>query len=118
MSTVMKSQSCLSYLPFEDSSHSHSSSNFRLRMSRLLTRFTLNSAWRMVAPLAEKMVSPVLSWMSMVLTPEAIRAGWVSGAAEARSAPVRAAARSEEHTSELQSRQYLVCRLLLEKKKN
>ena len=25
--------------------------------------------------------------------------------------------RSEEHTSELQSRQYLVCRLLLEKKK-
>src|SRR3712207_7160356 len=31
-------------------------------------------------------------------------------------APARPA-RSEEHTSELQSRQYLVCRLLLEKKK-
>src|SRR3712207_8087277 len=31
-----------------------------------------------------------------------------------RTSPVR----SEEHTSELQSRQYLVCRLLLEKKKN
>src|SRR3712207_8736302 len=30
---------------------------------------------------------------------------------------VFAAWRSEEHTSELQSRQYLVCRLLLEKKK-
>src|SRR5919112_2923683 len=29
----------------------------------------------------------------------------------------RRTARSEEHTSELQSRQYLVCRLLLEKKK-
>src|ERR671920_2403030 len=29
-----------------------------------------------------------------------------------------AAVRSEEHTSELQSRQYLVCRLLLEKKKS
>src|SRR3712207_7679570 len=29
----------------------------------------------------------------------------------------RALGRSEEHTSELQSRQYLVCRLLLEKKK-
>src|SRR5258707_8119147 len=28
-----------------------------------------------------------------------------------------AGARSEEHTSQLQSRQYLVCRLLLEKKK-
>src|SRR3712207_8792598 len=32
-----------------------------------------------------------------------------------RPAPKRLAARSEEHTSELQSRQYLVCRLLLEK---
>src|SRR3712207_8575681 len=30
---------------------------------------------------------------------------------------VLATGRSEEHTSELQSRQYLVCRLLLEKKK-
>src|SRR3712207_8253278 len=30
----------------------------------------------------------------------------------------QAVERSEEHTSELQSRQYLVCRLLLEKKKN
>src|SRR3712207_7735213 len=34
-----------------------------------------------------------------------------------RAAPV-VVARSEEHTSELQSRQYLVCRLLLEKKNN
>src|SRR3712207_8262031 len=32
-------------------------------------------------------------------------------------ADARVADRSEEHTSELQSRQYLVCRLLLEKKK-
>src|SRR3712207_7084396 len=31
---------------------------------------------------------------------------------------VRKIFRSEEHTSELQSRQYLVCRLLLEKKNN
>src|SRR3712207_7138058 len=31
--------------------------------------------------------------------------------------PVAELRRSEEHTSELQSRQYLVCRLLLEKKK-
>src|SRR3712207_8023045 len=34
-----------------------------------------------------------------------------------RSGAVGVLARSEEHTSELQSRQYLVCRLLLEKKK-
>src|SRR3712207_7860506 len=36
---------------------------------------------------------------------------------ESESKGDRAGPRSEEHTSELQSRQYLVCRLLLEKKK-
>src|SRR3712207_8375423 len=40
------------------------------------------------------------------------------GARFAARAVARPRARSEEHTSELQSRQYLVCRLLLEKKKN
>src|SRR3712207_7394593 len=35
---------------------------------------------------------------------------------DATRADVEFTARSEEHTSELQSRQYLVCRLLLEKK--
>src|SRR3712207_8999768 len=35
---------------------------------------------------------------------------------QASDAPRASAMRSEEHTSELQSRQYLVCRLLLEKK--
>src|SRR5215217_8427158 len=53
---------------------------------------------------------------------------WCPAAAPARSRaastcpparrPRPAPRRSEEHTSELQSRQYLVCRLLLEKKKN
>src|SRR3712207_7792547 len=37
--------------------------------------------------------------------------------ADVRSRP-RLRSRSEEHTSELQSRQYLVCRLLLDKKNN
>src|SRR3712207_9021830 len=35
-----------------------------------------------------------------------------------RRPPWKQGGRSEEHTSELQSRQYLVCRLLLEKKKS
>src|SRR3712207_6847358 len=39
---------------------------------------------------------------------------WPEGAGRHGSVDVR----SEEHTSELQSRQYLVCRLLLEKKKS
>src|SRR3712207_8214592 len=38
-------------------------------------------------------------------------------AASAATPTVAFVRRSEEHTSELQSRQYLVCRLLLEKKK-
>src|SRR3712207_8364747 len=56
------------------------------------------------------------------------RAGWGAAMAEAALvrvegvekayAPGAAPARSEEHTSELQSRQYLVCRLLLEKKRS
>src|SRR3712207_7795768 len=52
----------------------------------------------------------------------AAAAGLCLVAQRAQNAEIRALearrARSEEHTSELQSRQYLVCRLLLEKKKN
>src|SRR5687767_16018088 len=40
-----------------------------------------------------------------------------SRASRSRFATTRTPARSEEHTSELQSLAYLVCRLLLEKKK-
>src|SRR5258707_2534596 len=40
-----------------------------------------------------------------------------AAAADLHAVVGQAAVRSEEHTSELQSRQYLVCRLLLEKKK-
>src|SRR3712207_8039998 len=48
----------------------------------------------------------LLRWLSW-------RLDWVRAAGAARRL---ATTRSEEHTSELQSRQYLVCRLLLEKK--
>src|SRR2546423_11059080 len=45
-------------------------------------------------------------------------AGWpYSGARSVRRTSVATASRSEEHTSELQSLAYLVCRLLLEKKR-
>src|SRR3712207_7830101 len=43
--------------------------------------------------------------------------GSVAGEDGLAEAAQRLRGRSEEHTSELQSRQYLVCRLLLEKKK-
>src|SRR3712207_8229445 len=42
----------------------------------------------------------------------------ISSSERARRRPPPSTGRSEEHTSELQSRQYLVCRLLLEKKTN
>src|SRR5258707_8338294 len=48
--------------------------------------------------------------------PEALD-GLFAAAGELDNIATRLDHRSEEHTSELQSRQYLVCRLLLEKKK-
>src|SRR3712207_8037780 len=43
---------------------------------------------------------------------------WGKPALGAKTRKRKKQSRSEEHTSELQSRQYLVCRLLLEKKKH
>src|SRR3989442_7260271 len=45
------------------------------------------------------------------------RSGSFESRASGKEDPLRASTRSEEHTSELQSRPHLVCRLLLEKKK-
>src|SRR3712207_7067785 len=64
---------------------------------------------------------PVLNYASGLLlatgageAPRTVRRGKL---AEMRREAGLQVGRSEEHTSELQSRQYLVCRLLLEKKK-
>src|SRR3712207_8269111 len=65
-------------------------------------------------------------WARSELWPARTRRTSVNVASTPYSKPMRAGTalfattftrRSEEHTSELQSRQYLVCRLLLEKKK-
>src|SRR3712207_8614159 len=68
---------------------------------------------------------PISSWTSPAscAAPRAAKASATSSSpTSARWTPsptcCAASRRSEEHTSELQSRQYLVCRLLLEKKKN
>src|SRR3712207_7881823 len=54
-----------------------------------------------------------------VASPVVVSAFFGSSSSSGRAMTKAATAtRSEEHTSELQSRQYLVCRLLLEKKKN
>src|SRR3989442_5728327 len=57
----------------------------------------------------------LLSRTKTAIVPESDSAG--RPAKIGRRAPVSGSSRSEEHTSELQSRPHLVCRLLLEKKK-
>src|SRR3712207_8381172 len=62
----------------------------------------------------------VFSFLSSVIFPRTV-VTWLGSWEEVSSESAYAAIlmrRSEEHTSELQSRQYLVCRLLLEKKKH
>src|SRR3712207_7379797 len=68
---------------------------------RIGTKVSPRSHWRLMDP-------DVLAWQ----TEYGFDEQFLRNLAEVRSL------RSEEHTSELQSRQYLVCRLLLEKKKN
>src|SRR5205809_2700854 len=57
---------------------------------------------------------PILAKRKSVMSPTTSSASWPFAASRS---PRRATRRSEEHTSELQSRLHLVCRLLLEKKK-
>src|SRR5690349_25118041 len=64
-------------------------------------------------PISPALVEPALAtpaWLSKALS--------VSGRNFTRDRRAASAGRSEEHTSELQSRRDLVCRLLLEKKNN
>src|SRR3712207_8898306 len=67
----------------------------------------ISSCWRCCRPSASAMRPP--RWWGRT-------SGRDSPSARSRRSG-RPLSRSEEHTSELQSRQYLVCRLLLEKKK-
>src|SRR3712207_8813132 len=75
-----------------------------------------------LAVFAAAALTLALAWRDAPLVWDGlVRSGWAlplhlgTGVA---AAGVLAALRSEEHTSELQSRQYLACRLLLEKKKD
>src|SRR2546423_5852738 len=74
------------------------------------TLFPYTNALPISAPSSARNASP------RFLAAAATRASGAR-ARDLRTDPARAAGRSEEHTSELQSLAYLVCRLLLEKKK-
>src|SRR3712207_7635635 len=91
--------------------------------STLFPYTTLFRSQRLQVLLQNRMIDPVLNSKGPVSPPWIIRrlAQWpLFRRIPARLVGIgfRPEHRSEEHTSELQSRQYLVCRLLLEKKKN
>src|SRR3712207_8486205 len=81
---------------------------FRSQASRIEKRLETRYLDRRADSLDE-----ALEILRTARTPTSV--GLLGNAAEILPELVR---RSEEHTSELQSRQYLVCRLLLEKKNN
>src|SRR3712207_7645470 len=78
------------------------------------TLFPYTTLFRSCFLLSERGPAWKLTWLSRSSRRPSARSpvhGFTSNSSEVT-------VRSEEHTSELQSRQYLVCRLLLEKKKN
>src|SRR3712207_6954198 len=90
------------------STHFPSPTLFRSGRPRFGRRETLAPERRRQPEAAERRRDPAAVAAPLVQRPGAIEQGAGLGVL-----PLR----SEEHTSELQSRQYLVCRLLLEKKK-
>src|SRR3712207_8495544 len=88
------------------------------------TLFPYTTLFRSKPSMAELLVVRLLGQRSTDASPQAqwlitdtsgARRGNVSSGALKDAAALSTTRRSEEHTSELQSRQYLVCRLLLEK---
>src|SRR5438874_5288447 len=82
-----------------------------LRQRPRSTLFPYTTLFRSIHRLIQARIDPQLLRQRRVLLQAGLHAAWV------RRARSRAVRRSEEHTSELQSRRDLVCRLLLEKKK-
>src|SRR5947209_9703492 len=76
------------------------------------TLFPYTTLFRSHTPTASSTPPTSAPAASRLLAPGPAGRGWKPGCGRALQD------RSEEHTSELQSRQYLVCRLLLEKKKS
>src|SRR3712207_6915200 len=65
---------------------------------------------------SEQEIEKAERWFEKYGSVAVFTARMIPGIREIISIPAGISRRSEEHTSELQSRQYLVCRLLLEKK--
>src|SRR3712207_7182870 len=101
-------------------SHSSHVSFFCLMIRRppRSTLFPYTTLFRSTVPQRVSMTSRTMSPSSAFQNERPVTvAPWKTMPSRPLTTPTAAAMRSEEHTSELQSRQYLVCRLLLEKKK-
>src|ERR1017187_5294226 len=103
----------------------HGNCHDQIAFLPIVDRLQRRSAWRAKGPniphrwLAEETVSSQLNWLALSYptSKAALAASRPSMSMRPRAACNRNCFRSEEHTSELQSPMYLVCRLLLEKKK-
>src|SRR3712207_8524453 len=90
------------------------------------TLFPYTTLFRSIVPTALSAIAfwwiydsqfSVISWVLQKMGLINVYIDFLGDPWNARLSTIAANVRSEEHTSELQSRQYLVCRLLLEKKK-
>src|SRR3712207_6934943 len=86
------------------------------------TLFPYTTLFRSTQPALSRVARRVQPRRNSLSVPHKHRGAWIRDADAVSlirdpSYATRTYSRSEEHTSELQSRQYLVCRLLLEKKK-
>src|SRR5258707_6987432 len=86
--------------------------------STLFPYTTLFRSYAAVTIIRGVLASPEVSLFGSSNAGELDRIAFAVDGVESRHGTDHRMWRSEEHTSELQSRQYLVCRLLLEKKKN
>src|SRR2546422_6832910 len=82
-----------------------------------ITAITIPSAIFAAAAAARPTTAPHPARTAVPVVRDSEYSNSAAPANEPRNAPITLPTRSEEHTSELQSRLHLVCRLLLEKKK-
>src|SRR5690625_6568883 len=89
----------------------------RFGCSWVMARWTSPNPWALLAWLLAKNWITSFLWLTVTCSGLMGRCGAMAKSFKS-SKGCSAVARSEEHTSELQSRGHLVCRLLLEKKKH